>query len=397
MFSERFYDQPYCSSLYDIMINTSIIWDPEDIAPYRESWEQLFDGGSFEPSVSFEWTNALKNNHNALFARFFLVVIKRGNLILGIVPMIVKEEPILGQVLVTLSPISELYNTHSDFLIAEYSAELSESFVDTLMKLPCRWDLFRVTRMLEGHPFFNSLTNALTTRRVKYRTRFEQPSFFLELDHTFEAYLSKRSSKFRNFLKRAQKKLDLQGKVNFIKVNETNDFEQIYSSLLKIEKDSWKHAHGTAISSVHRQTGFYQDLCRAAQKTGRLHLMFLLIDNVPVAYDMGLIHGEQYSYLKTSYIHRLKPFSPATVLRARLIETLVSEGIRHFDFPGEPHTWEKQWTDDLRWHKSIVAFNKTVKAQSILALSTVKDLLRGSAMEKQLIYHEPRDLKSPGN
>jgi len=377
------------------MINIKFTDDPNAIHEYRSEWDSLHNQGNHEPSTSFEWTSALLSNHKSLFRKFFLLIVEKQNRIVGILPFITKEERLLGSRLTTITPISELYNTHSDFLIEEFSDEVSDELVNTLINLPFKWDLFRTTRFLEQHPAIRFLCNALDKYHIKYRVRYEQPSFFLTLGNTFNNYLESRSGKFRNYLSRMQKKLSKVGKLNFLPVTNADDFNVTYNTLLDIEKRSWKHAHGTAISAIERQTGFYRSLCYEGLKSGRLHLFFLYINTTPVAYDLGYISGNRYFYLKTSFDESLKSSSPATVLRAKLIESLIEKGIKSFDFPGEPYSWEKQWTDELRWHKSLMIYNKTSNAFLYKLLTTLKERLSDKSAEKNLVYHNPHKLKAP--
>ena len=60
----------------------------------------------------------------------------------------------------------------------------------------------------------------------------------------------------------------------------------------------------------------------------------MYLDDRPIAFNLGITAGDRYSYLKTSFDEELRPLSPATVLRARLVESLCAEGLQHLDFPG---------------------------------------------------------------
>lgn len=379
------------------MISARIITSPNEMFQFRDKWEYIFCHESYEPSTSFEWTIALKNNHSSRYSQFFLIVLENNNEAIGFVPVIIKEDRFLGKTLATLSPVSELYNTHSDMLVTEYSDELITALLGALLKLPCKWDLIRITRFLDDHPLLTHFINSLTTLGIHYRIRAEQPSFFLTLDSSFDNYLSKRSGKFRNYLKRMQKKLSASGQLRFVKMNNSRNYADFYKDLLSVEQRSWKHDHGTAISAVARQTGFYNDFCREALNYKRLHVLFLYLDDTPIAYDMGYIHRDQYYYLKTSFDDRFKPSSPASVLRAKLIEELITDGIKYFDFPGEPYSWERQWTNEIRWHKSLLIFNSTAMSNLYRFLSFVKEIKDKRHDSDTIHYLDPRDLRSPGN
>ena len=124
--------------------------------------------------------------------------------------------------------------------------------------------------------------------------------------------------------------------------------------MIEIEQRSWKHTNGTAISTVPRQREFYRLLCEGAARSGRLHLMLMYLGGRSIAYNLGITAADRYSYLKTSFLEDLRSYSPATVLRARLIESLCGEGIRYLDFPAQSYRWEAQWAEKLRWRYSVL-------------------------------------------
>ena len=72
----------------------------------------------------------------------------------------------------------------------------------------------------------------------------------------------------------------------------------------------------------------------------------MYLDGRPIAFNLGLVHGACYYYLKTSYDQALNQAGAATVFRARLVERLMAEGVRVLDFPGAPYQWEEQWADE---------------------------------------------------
>jgi CelD/BcsL family acetyltransferase involved in cellulose biosynthesis len=113
-----------------------------------------------------------------------------------------------------------------------------------------------------------------------------------------------------------------------------------------------------------------------------------------VAYNLGLIENGTYYYLKTSYDQAERPYSPATFLRAKLVEELIGRGVKYVDFPAEPYEWERQWTDEVRWHRSVTLFAPSAVGIAYCAYRKVKSLCRGSASQS-IQYVNPRDLK-PG-
>jgi CelD/BcsL family acetyltransferase involved in cellulose biosynthesis len=118
--------------------------------------------------------------------------------------------------------------------------------------------------------------------------------------------------------------------------------------------------------------------------------MLMYLDDTPIAFNLGITVSDRYSYLKTSFNERLRRLSPATILRAHLVEALIAEGIRSLDFPAEPYQWEEQWTDKLRWHVSVLVFNRTPRALLYRFMVRMRDLSRRSPDSRSVKYPEPR-------
>lgn len=375
------------------MIAADILRGRARLTELKSDWDRLMRGGDYEPSVSFEWTAALMESHVQGDDDIAWIILKRGRSVIGIIPLVLRPTKILGQTVIVAFPVSELSDTHSDLLIEELSEPVLAAVVDALYRSGLSWDVFRMTRLLEARPLGAHLCEMMYKQQKRFEFRREQPSLFLTLDNTFEDYLRKRSGSFRNALKRIERKLMSRGTVTIRDHQDYPDVGQAYEVLLSIEQRSWKQAHGTAISSISRQTTFYRHLCMSAAQRQWLHLEFLYLDDRPVAYNLGLILKDTYFYLKTSYDRLERPFSPSTYLRAKLVESLIRQGVKRFDFPAEPYEWERQWTDEVRWHRSLTIFAPTLKGIAYGFYRKAKHLMRG-ADNMQIAYVNPRDLTS---
>jgi CelD/BcsL family acetyltransferase involved in cellulose biosynthesis len=359
----------------------------------RGAWDRLYleREGEREPSVSFGWSRAILRNHLADRSDWFTLVLRRGEDVRAIVPMTATREKMFGAGVVTLQPVQEKNNTHSDLLIGA-ERELIGAWLDGLYRLDRPWDMLHMSRLLEDSPLLAALEAELRQRDGLYRLRLEQPSFHLRLPGDYEQYLASRSGKFRNYLKRAERRLQAAGHVEFQVVDAAADFDACYEQMLAVERDSWKHGHGTAISVVAHQSGFYRDLCMSARESGTLHLSFLRLDGHAVAYNLGVIAGGRYYYLKTSYSQAHREYGVATVGRARLIHDLISRGVAEFDFPAEPYEWETQWTDGARWHRSLLLFNRGFKGRLLWLLCALRERLRG-VRTRRIQFSDARALR----
>jgi len=377
------------------MITFEIVESQEKIKKYYAEWDRMFDSGEYEASLSVEWTEALRKTHLD-GALYFLLVLRESTEIAGMVPLCIREVKKRGLSLSTLFPLAEYFNTHSDLLMKNKSEELAEAFLKALFTLPYRWDIFRINRFIETSPVLDCIKNNLEKNfTYDYDIRRAEPSFYIPFGNSYEEYLNKKSSNFRNNLKRASKKMDSLGKVAFLRNHDFHDVNEAYAAICSIEEKSWKQQHGTAITSTDKQREFYRVLCQGASDKGRLRFCILTLNSEPVAFEMGLLREKKYYGVHGSYDETYKKENPGTVLLAKFIEDLIHDGIREYDWFGEPFEWESRWTDQYRWHKSLIIYNKTPKAQLFFIFNTVKNIVKQNAGDR-LVLRDPRDIKPQG-
>jgi CelD/BcsL family acetyltransferase involved in cellulose biosynthesis len=376
------------------MISFEIIEELEKIKEYYAQWDQLFVSGEYEASLSLDWTQALLKTHLE-GAPFFLLVLRESTEILGIVPLCIRETKKHGLSLLTLCPVAEYFNTHSDLLLKNPSKELLKVLLEALFHLKYRWDVFRINRFIKANPLLDYIEyNLRNNFAFNYDIRRAEPSFFIQLGNSYDSYLKGKSGNFRHKIKSVAKKMHSTGDVTFFREHDFSDFDEVYNVILSIEENSWKHKHGTAITSSKKQIEFYRELCRSAFKKGWLRLCILFVNHEPVAFEFGLLKREKYYCVHSSYSEKYKGANPGTVLLARFIEDLTHDGIKEYDWFGEPFEWESRWTDDFRWHKSLLIYNKTPKAKLFYIYNTLKNKLKHDIKEC-IVLRNPRDIK-PG-
>ena len=362
-----------------------------DIARFEDEWERLFAYPGNEPSTSFEWTRAMLQNHLSAGDRVFLLGVTRASETLVLAPLVARQARVFGCLVRVLCPISDAYNTHSDLLSSSLDEQTVRTFLAALYELPVQWDVFRMSNLLEGHALVNHFVNARPHRAPLGLLRESHASYFLNLPSSYDDYLAARSAKFRNHLKRTERKIYKEYSVAVSEFTGSSEVGHAYEMLLEIERRSWKHAQGTAISAVPRQVGFYRELCRGAAAHGRLHLQMLLLDNQPAAYNLGYIRDGVYSYLKTSFVEVWKPLGVASFLRAALIRSLIERRLHCMDFPAAPYEWERQWTETVRWHKTLTLYRPTPAG---VALSLVDRLRRSHDTQRTIHHVDPRNNSS---
>ena len=331
----------------------------DSLPALEQDWRHLFEAADSEPAVSFEWTQALVRTEIAPTDAGYVVEIRCGDRLVGVVPLVARAARVFGQQHVVLRPLSELKNTHSDVLVDEPRGDALRAFLEALRTIDRRWDSIRLSKLVDGHAATPQLEEAAVSVGYTPRRRFRKAAYWLQLPRSLDEYLAARSGKFRNYAKRAEKKLRAAGQLQDIEITTASEFEAGYDALLHVERASWKEPHGTSISARPRQAALFRELGRALATSGALHLQLLTLDGEPIAHNYGCIHRGTYYYLKTSYAACHRPRSPATFLRLSLIEKMIARGLSAIDFCGTPYGWQQQWTATYRWHHVLSIYQNT--------------------------------------
>jgi CelD/BcsL family acetyltransferase involved in cellulose biosynthesis len=369
------------------MVTIKIEHDQSRIAEHVKRWNEIFNSGDFEASTSLEWSQALLTSHVKEDA-YRLLVVRDANEIIGFVPIVLSKTKKYGLSVRWLHPLSEYYSTHSDLLLQKANEEIAGAVVSTLYSLGDKWDVFRMNEIVETNPILEPIEHHLKKRSISYSVRTEHPVFYIRLNGTYQDYLQKRTGKFRYNLKRLEKRIKDRGYMEYSKYQGRSEWEEGYRQLLYVDQHSWKQDHGTAITSTEKQQSFYRNICQGASEAGSLRISILRLNHEPMAYMLGFVKGRRYFSLKTSYVEKYHNIGPGKVLHARVIEDLFREKFEEFDFAGEPYEWERQWTDDMRWHRSLFIYNRTAIAKMHALVRSIKH----QNNDKTIHYRDPKNV-----
>lgn len=379
---------------YDGAISVRLVSNPT-LADYRLAWDQLYDTTDCEPSASYEWTEALMLAYRSDIGEPLLAIAEDRHAIRGLVPLMLTTEKRFGLAIHVLSPLSDRYHTHSDLLVERGAAEaIVQALFGRLLASGVRWDIFQLRRVFDGNAIALPLAAGARSAGLPCLARRYDPAFVLALDASYDAWLKRRSGRFRNNLKRMGRKLAEAGAVHYRKTDGSRSLEEEYQCLLAVEAGSWKHAHGTSIDCISAQRLFYETLCRLAFAKRRLHLAFIELEGQPVAYTLGLLKGETYYLLKTSYLESLKLSGAATIAKARLVEDLIASGVTRLDLGPDLYEWKRVWADSMQWHTGLSIFNRTARGYAI-GVGKWLSQRAGDRRDRDLHYCNPRDLRVP--
>ncbi len=196
--------------------------------------------------------------------------------------------------------------------------------------------------------------------RAGYRTVLVPGPFcpWLTLPASWEELIEGASSGLRAQVRRRRRMLEREGSVTFRTTVGGSELEEDLETFLKLEASGWKAATGTAILSKPSTERLYRDFARAAAGQGWLRLYFLELDGEAIAADYGCAFAGRGVFMKTGFDEAHGRLSPGLVLRAEVLRSSIEEGLRGYDFLGDPDTYKTRWTSELRPRTQVWAYRR---------------------------------------
>lgn len=277
-----------------------------------------------------------------------IVILREGADIVGLLPMYAEPGIRFCQRLVA---VTELYGGRNGFLLARPDPLLLATLLRGASQAFGGWQSIR-TMLVEGSVSARLLEQLVGSSgfRAVHDSGWESPYFpLLEDAKDFNAGMSKG---LRQTIRTASNKLRPLGELRFIEISGPGDANQAMEAILEVERLSWKHAAGTAITCVPEQEAFYRALFPEALASGSVYGQVLTLNGKPIAFNFGLIRSGVYLCLKHSNTQEHQPLSPAQILNVNLVDRLRERGVSTYDYMGksEPHK--------LRWSTQTAAYTR---------------------------------------
>ena len=117
--------------------------------------------------------------------------------------------------------------------------------------------------------------------------------YYIHLPDSIEEYKSKLSKKMLSNLRRATKKLQTFGKLQFIKYNKVlnEEWRKVIRDCSEVEKNSWLDQDSNGKMRIHAKEDFWNRLLQDAQTSNSMVAWVLYLDDQPIAYDLTVDAG----------------------------------------------------------------------------------------------------------
>lgn len=331
------------------MIHVVEISDPETLENHRLLWGKLL---AQTPRASFfqslDWLQCLWRHYGA-GCRFRILVISAAGEPLGILPLYIRRQSTrLGMLRVLGYPLLD-WGTFYGPVGPNPTATLIAG-LNHLRRSERDWDLIELG-------WTGTALDRGRTRRAMSLNGFSpqigepRPVALVQLADSWEAYWASRTSRWRNNVRRSEKKLAQGCEVRHVRYRPAGAARgdgdpawPLFDECLRIAEASWQGRSTTGNTLTHPEVlAFLRDAHEAAARAGSLDLNLLYVGDRAVAFNYAYHYRGYVFGLRTGYDPATGEDGAGSVLQARMIEDCFARGDRLYDLGADYLDCKRYW------------------------------------------------------
>lgn len=162
----------------------------------------------------------------------------------------------------------------------------------------------------------------------------------IDLTDGYEAWLERRSPKFRRNLRRAERSATAAG----LGIVDASADPDVFDRLLAIERRSWKGRDGSGITGEGMRV-MYRAMVERLLVRQRLLVKVAVLDGRDVGYILGGIRGRRYRGLQLSFSADAHALSVGNVLQAEQLRQLDHDDLADVYDLGMDFDYKRRWAD----------------------------------------------------
>lgn len=335
----------------------------QEFRSIRDDWDEFMDRCFPENyAKSHAWLSAFWETHHA--GQLALIYIQRapgGGKIVAAAPLVIKKENFGGFRVRLLQALGRGIGC-DDFLLGPDAHQTVQAVFADLDSRQA-WDVTMLRRV--SHTRFQNELMAASQAMDCNTEIVASTEHLVNLPQTYQEYLASRTSKFRNNLKNATKRLEMEGVVSVKILSPFSQSDQALTLCEKVAKKSWQFKSGKSHFNTYSSSSFYANLSKTGRGTGGEEFVVLLLGNMPVAFMLGCKRGRTYHLVDTAYNEEYRNISVGRVLLCKTIERLIENGdVDCFNLEGDGE-YKNHYANEAMTAHQVTIYRRSVYGHCI--------------------------------
>jgi CelD/BcsL family acetyltransferase involved in cellulose biosynthesis len=347
----------------------------DELQKLRSEWDQLSAGDPRQnPFQSFTWTQAWLRSFAHTYERFMIIRCEEPGRFRGFIPLIVKRTRCAGV------PVRALELAGGNDTV--YKGPVGQGDYSALVERALRglktevrgWDTLVLDSLPSDAPWMPGVTLAGERKLLPFDRHPPKPAPFLTLPDNYEELRRNAKKSLRQNLSRKSNMAEREGIV-IERVSGANVREEHLREAQEVERRSWKYQKGIGIFIDDAHFSLHAGLLDPSAPY-RVDLVFLRLAGQAIAFQYGFLQAERYFAYNTSYDEEYQRLSPGMLAINALLQQLIPEGIRTFDFLVGEDAYKWDWTAEARTIQGFTMYRGSLAGQLAFRMQRLRPPLR---------------------
>ena len=324
-----------------------IIENWQDVRALQPEWNALLRHSRADTIfLTWEWVEAWRRVAGEQVRPFVVTVRNEEGTLLGLIPFYLAELRLLHAIPYRTLRIMGDYAAGAEYpgwiARADREAEVLSLMATTLSAARAHWDCIWMPNMAGWNGAHQQIIQACQAAGYYCHLRSREFSA-IDLPDSMDVYMNRLSPKMRSQVRRQTRKILEHDKIAIVRCRTAEELPTFLDALFELHHRRWKQK-GKEGTFRRRpvQALFYQEFTKIALENKWLRLSGLQEDGAFKAVQIGYVYNHVFHSLQEG-------FDPdyidgaGIVLRVKVIEACVAEGIRSYDFLGGVTEHKKRW------------------------------------------------------
>jgi CelD/BcsL family acetyltransferase involved in cellulose biosynthesis len=331
-------------------------WDElRELAP---AWNDFLRASSAATiCLTWEWLNAWWESYGATLELFLLACFDGEGRLAGLAPFY-RTTRRVGKLL-RLRAVRFIGDGSDDSEDLHFicrpgaEAEAIAALLDWFTRNPSVGDILELNFLRSESPAAGALESALAARGwVSIRT--DIPRLIIPLPDDWTSYLNSLNKGPRKSLAYTLRRIHRPYKVRLRRCRSASELREFLDRLFEFHTERWQTRGETGVFRRPSRRRFFEELCRRTLAAGTLDLWLLDLDGHSSAAEIGFRFGTTYYALQAGFDPAYAKHSPGVVLMAMVLQELIPQGIREYDFLAWEEPSKLMWGPEKRSYTNLV-------------------------------------------
>ena len=350
-----------------------VLTDLEEVRDLEGDWNRLLDqSGIGSIFMAYEWIISWLEVYGK-GGEIMVLAAYRGAELIGICPLILRKGKFVRCPVRLIEFAGDPQSDSADLILPEKKEEVIELFWDYLWECCSRWSIIRLREIPGDSLNLTILGDLLLERKIPHYFRTCSQSPYITLDKKWDDYLKSRSKSFRYKIRRDLRRLKKGGELQLREVSPTSE---VWETIFEINCKSWKADRGINMFAGRATRDFMKRVGGRFEDRGWLSIRLLFCNEVAIAYQIDFIYNNKSCYYNSAFLPDYGRYHPGYLIQGLNIKENIRKGRQELDLLRGDEQYKFFYTNEIRYHREIDIFNRTLLPSCLRVIYAVKEALK---------------------